>query len=160
MTYPYTPNSLNIANGLVTLLSGLKLSDNVTPAYTTVTLGGIKEYLPQSFPYGNILPRKHQSKRKHHGGDITEKLFFEIRGVFDYSNASAAEIQLLTIHDILMPALHAHAAEQGMQGVWHMQVVENSGMFEWLYFKPEWYRLDVVTLEIEQYYLIQGGIIN
>lgn len=160
MTYPYTPNSVNIAQGLETLLQGLKLSDGITPAYTTVVLGGIKEYLPQGFPYGNIIPRKHQSKRKHHGGDITEKLFFEIRGVFDYSSAATCEVQMLTIHDILLPALHAHAAEQGVTGVWHMQVVEPSGIFEWLYFKPEWYRLDMCVLEIEQYYLIQGGIQN
>ncbi len=160
MTFPFTPSTALITAELVTLLTNLKLADNVTPAYTTVVLGGIKEYLPQSFPYANILLRKHQSKRKHQGGDIVEKLLIDIRSVFDYSVAATAETQLIAVHDALMPALHKHATLQDTQGVYHSQVVEQSGVFEWLYFKPEWYRLDLVTLEVVQYYLISGGIVS
>lgn len=158
MSYPYTPNTAGITTELITLLRALKLSDGVTPAYTTVVLGGIKEYQPQSFPYCNVLLKKHQSKRKHHGGDITEALLVELRSIFDYSDAAAAEAQMIAAHDALLPMLHSHATLNGTTGVYHMQVIESSGLFEWLYFKPEWYRLDVVELEIVQYYLIQGGI--
>src|SRR5579864_5967571 len=158
MPYPYSPNTQGIANELVSLLTNLKLSDGITPAYGTVVLGGIKEYQSQGFPYGNILLRKHHSRRKHHGGDITETLLIDIRSVFDYSVAATAETQMIAVHDQLMPVLHKYATLQSTQGVWHAQVVEGSGMFEWLYFKPEWYRLDLVQMEVEQYYLIQGGI--
>src|ERR1700724_425211 len=117
MPYPFSPNTAGIVAELVSVLTNLKLSDNTTPAYGTVKRGGIKEYLPQGFPYGNILLRKHQSKRKHQGGDITERLLIDIRSVFDYSDADAAEVQLMNVHDVLMPALHKHATLQDTQGV-------------------------------------------
>src|SRR5579864_954520 len=115
MPYPYTPNNAGIMAELVSLLTNLKLSDGVTAAYTTVVLGGIKEYKPEGFPYGNILPRKHQSKRRHQGGDITEKLLVEIRSVFDYSVAATAETQMIAVHDVLLPTLHKYATLQSTQ---------------------------------------------
>lgn len=158
MAYPYTPNTQGILNELKSMLTNLKLSDGITPAYNTVVLGGVKEYLPQGLPYGNILLRKHSSKRKHHGGDIVEKLRIEIRGVFDYTDSQAAELQLIAVHDVLLPLLHKYATLQNTTGVYHAAVIEDSGLFEWLYLKPEWYRIDSVELDVEQYYLIQGGI--
>lgn len=117
MPGPFQPNTAGIVSYFVSLLTNLKLSDNVTPAYGTVKRGGIKEYVPQGFPYGNILLRKHRNKRKQQGGGITETLLIDIRSVFDYTDADASEAQLISVHDALMPVLHKHATLQDTPGV-------------------------------------------
>ncbi len=157
MPYPFGPNTLGVVQEIQTLLTNLKLSDGITPAYSNVILGGEKNYV-NLVPCAVIVLGKDDSERHAHGGTIVEPQEITIRSVVDYSVASTAELAIIAIRDVLMPTLQKYCTLQGTPGVYHSQVKKGSARFAWMWLKPDWYRVHEVELEVHQYYLIQGGI--
>lgn len=158
MPAPSAPNTTAVVNELQTLLQALKLADNVTSAYNTVVIGGVKDYTEIALPCGVILLRHDDSGRHAHGGTIVDHTDIEIRSVVDYSVASTAETSIIAIRDALMPLLNKYAVTPSTTTVYHSQVKKGSAAFTWMWLKPNWYRIHTVTLEVAQYYVIPGGI--
>lgn len=158
MPAPSAPNTTAVLTELQTLLQALKLADNVTPAYQTVIIGAQKDYTEIPLPCCTLIPRHDDSARHAHGGTIVEHTDIEIRTVCDYTNASAAELQVIAIRDALMPLLNKYAVLPSTSTVYHAEIKKGSANFAWMFLKPDWYRIHTVTLEVAQYYVIPGGI--
>lgn len=160
MSGPTAPNTTAVVTEIQTLLQALKLVDGVTPAYQTVVIGGSKDYTQIPLPCANIIVHTDDSKRHAHGGTIVEAQDFEIRSVVDYTiqTANQAELQIISIRDALMPLLQKYAVLPNTATVYHAQVKQGSVMFNWMWLKPDWYRIHSVVLEVNQYYVIPGGI--
>lgn len=160
MSGPFAPDTLSVVNTLKTMLTDLKLSDGITSAYQTVKIGGIKDYTVLPLPCASIVLHDDESARWKHGGTIREPQEVEIRSVVDYTNEEAAELQIIGIRDVLMPLLNKYAVLPNTTTVYHSQIKAGPGGFKWLWLKPNWYRAHMVSLEVVQYYAIQGGIQN
>lgn len=160
MAGPASPNTLAVVNSLKTLLTDLKLSDGVTPAYQTIKIGGIKDYTVLPLPCASIVLHDDSSERRSHGGTIFEPQEIEIRSVVDYSDEEAAELQIIAIRDVLMPFLQKYATLPNAPTTYNSKVKPSPGGFKWLWLKPNWYRAHTVSLEVVQYYVIPGGIVN
>lgn len=158
MSFPVAPNTTKAIQTVQTELTALKLADGVTLAYQTVKIGGIKDFTELAMPVAQIIPRHDDSQRHAMGGTIMEHTDIEIRSVCDYTDAEAAELQVLAIRDALMPLLNKYAVLPGTLTVYSAQIKKNSSSFAWMFLKPNWYRVHSVTLEVAQYYVIPGGI--
>lgn len=158
MPAPTSPDTLAVVNSYSGLLTALKLKDGVTNAYVTVVEDASKDYTEIALPCVNIIPRHDDSKRHAHGGTIVEAQEFEIRTVVDYTSASAAFQQVVSIRDVLMPLLEKYAVLPNTNTVYHAQIKPHSAAFAWMWFKPNWYRIHTVTMLVSQYYVIPGGI--
>jgi hypothetical protein len=157
VAYPTGPNTTGVVDKLVAMLTDLKLADGVTPAYTTVKRGAIRNFLDLT-PVAQILARDDDSARHAHGGTIVDHTTIEIRTVVDDQDGDAAEAQIFGIRDVLMPLLQKYVTLMNQPGVYHTELKPGGG-FNWLYLPPsQWYRCHSVKLEVAQYYIIQGGI--
>src|SRR5258708_2524803 len=141
MAGPQAPNTIAVLNELSTLLTALKLADGVTPAYQTIEIGGVKDYTVLPLPCCVIIPRHDDSARHAHGGTIVEHTDIEIRTVVDYTIASAAELQVVSIRDAVMPLLQKYAVLPNTTTVYHAEIKKNSAAFTWMFLKPNWYRI-------------------
>jgi|SRR6185503_11627967 len=158
MSAPIAPNTTAVVQQIQTEMQTLKLADGTTNAYGTVIIGGEKDFTELALPIGQIIPRHDDSARNNLGGTIVDHTDIEIRSVVDYSDASAAELQILSIRDALMPLLQKYAVLPNTLTVYNAKVKPNSAAFNWMFLKPNWYRVHSVILTIAQYYVISGGI--
>ena len=105
---------LNIANGLVTLLSGITNPNTSQPLYSTVVLGalfnpsvGYASWAQVGFFQGKSGPAG--SGGNLIGWRIEDDLVLPISSGWDYETDSAtAMTSMLTTMDILLPILHSH----------------------------------------------------
>lgn len=156
MAYPTGPDTNGVVNQLVTMLTNLKLVDGVTPAYTTVKRGAIRNFTDLT-PAAQIIARQDASARHAHGGTIVDHTTIEIRTVVDDSTNDTAEPQIFAIRDVLIPLLQQHVTLMNQSSVYHSEL--KPGGYAWLYLPPsQWYRVHTVELEVAQYYILQGGI--
>jgi hypothetical protein len=158
MSFPGAPNTTAVVQQLQTELQALLLADTVTHAYQTVKIGGVKDYTELALPVGQIMPGNDGSQRHSFGGTIMERTDIEIRSVVDYTDANAAELQILSIRDALMPLLNKYAVLPNTLTVYSAKIKPNSGAFLWMFLKPNWYRIHTVSITVAQYYVIPGGI--
>lgn len=161
MSFPSAPNSAAVLTQIQTELQALKLADGITNAYSTVVVGGEKDFTELVLPVGQIIPRHDDSERRAFGGTINEHTDIEIRSIVDYTNvnsAEQAELQLLSIRDALMPLLNKYAVLPNTITVANAKIKPNSAAYLWMFLKPNWYRVHTVTLTVAQYYVIPGGI--
>lgn len=158
MSAPVAPNTTAVVQQLKTELEALKLADGVTNAYQTVVIGAQKDYTTIPLPCATLIVHADDSARHAHGGTIVEHTAIEIRSIVDYTIASDAELQVLSIRDALMPLLNKYAVLPNTQTVYHAEIKKNSAAFLWMFLKPNWYRIHTVTLLVAQYYVIPGGI--
>lgn len=152
------PNTTAVVTQIQTELTTLKLADNVTNAYNTVVFGPKKDYTQIPLPCATVIAHQDDSKRHAHGGTIMEHTDIEIRSICDYTDENAAELQVLSIRDALMPLLNKYAVLPNTIGVYSARIKPNSAAFLWMWLKPNWYRVHTVILEVAQYYVVQGGI--
>lgn len=152
------PNTTAVVQQMKTELTALKLADGVTGAYQTVVIGAQKDYTQIPLPCATIIVHADDSQRHAHGGTIMEHTMVEIRSVVDYTDANAAELQILSIRDALMPLLQKYAVLPNTISVYSARVKPNSASFLWMWLKPDWYRIHTVLLEVAQYYVVSGGI--
>jgi hypothetical protein len=158
MPAPTAPDTTSVVQQLKTELIALKLADNVTPAYNTVVIGPKKDYTQIPLPCGNIIAHQDDSKRHAMGGTIIDHTDIEFRTVCDYTDEEAAELQVMSIRDALMPLLNKYAVLPNTIGVYSAKIKPNSAAFMWMWLKPNYYRIHTVVLEVAQYYVISGGI--
>lgn len=152
------PNTTAVVQQIQTELAALLLADNATHAYQSTIIGGVKDYTELALPCATIIPRHDDSQRHTLGGTIIDHTDLEIRSVVDYSDASTAELQILSIRDALMPLLEKYAVLPNTLTVYSAKIKPNSAAFAWMFLKPNWYRAHTVTLTVGQYYVISGGI--
>ena len=155
---PTAPNTTAVVQQLQSELQALLLADGVTHAYQTVVIGAQKDYTEIPLPCATLIPHGDDSARHAFGGTIMEHTQIEIRSICDYTVASTAELQVLSIRDALMPLLQQYAVLPNTISVYSARVKPNSGAFMWMFLKPNWYRIHSVMLEVAQYYVISGGI--
>ncbi len=155
MPYPYGPSTQLIVNELQTLLESIEISS--VAIYKTVIIGGEKDYT-NLVPCAVIVLHQDSSERHSMGGTIVEHQDIEIRSVVDYTVASTAETAIIAIRDALMPVLQKYCTLQSTPGVYHSEIKKSGAAFQWMFLKPNWYRIHTVVLEVAQYYVIQGGI--
>src|SRR5690348_5789574 len=99
MAAPTAPNTTAVVQQIQTELAALLLADHATHAYQSVEIGGVKDYTELALPCATIIPRHDDSQRHAAGGTIIDHTDIEIRSVCDYSVASSAELQILSIRD-------------------------------------------------------------
>lgn len=161
MSFPSAPNTIAVLTQIQTELQALKLADGVTNAYSTVIIGGEKDFTELALPVGQIIPTTDDSQRRAFGGTINEHTDLEIRSIVDYTNANSAEqaeLQVLSIRDALMPLLNKYAVLPNTITVANAQIKPHSAAFKWMFLKPNWYRVHTVILTVGQYYIVPGGI--
>jgi hypothetical protein len=158
MAFPGAPNTTAVVQQLQTELQALLLADGLTHAYQTVVIGAQKDYTEIPLPCATLIVHGDDSQRHSFGGTIMEHTDIEIRSIVDYTDANAAELQILSIRDALMPLLNKYAVLPNTLTVYSAKIKSNSGAFLWMFLKPNWYRIHTVVLTVAQYYVISGGI--
>jgi len=158
MPGPQAPDTIAVVQSIKTLLTNLKLSDGVTPAYQTVTIGALDDYTQVPLPCATIIIRNDDSERRAFGGTINEDQAFEIRSIVDYTNKSAAELQIMAIRDVLMLMLQKYGRLPDAPTAWKTKVEPGSARFGYMVLKPNWYRIHKVNWLISQTYMVPGGI--
>lgn len=105
---------LNIANGLVTLLSGITNPNTSLPLYSAVVLGALFNPSVGFASWGQVSFLQGTSGPAGSGGNligwrIKDDIVLPITSGWDYETDSAtAMTSMLTAMDILMPILHSH----------------------------------------------------
>ena len=105
---------LNIANGLVTLLSGITNPATSLPLYSTVVLGALFDPDPIPAPWAQVAFYQGKSGPAGSGGNligwrIEDDVVLSITSGWEYETDSAtAMTNMFTTMDILLPILHSH----------------------------------------------------
>lgn len=158
MPAPIAPDTTTILDTISGKMTALTLNNSSTLAYQTIKIGGVKDYTQLALPVGVLIPRPDDSQRHAMGGTIIEHTDVEVRSVVDYTDEAAAELQIIAIRDALMPLLNKYAVWPNCPTNYSSKVKPNTGHYNWMFLKPNWYRVHSVMLDIAQYYVVPGGI--
>jgi hypothetical protein len=107
-------NRLGIANGLVTLLSGITNPNTSQPLYGAVQLGALFEPSPGYTSWASVAFFQGKSGPAGSGGNligwrIEDLPTYFIMSGWDYEvDSASAMTNMLTTMDILLPILHSH----------------------------------------------------
>jgi hypothetical protein len=110
------PNTLAIANEIVTLLQGLQYQS--APLYKLVKLGAIQDPT-DSTPGAGVFFDTGQTKRFDSGWKVNDHPGFKIESIMDLNNATTTEQFLLDgIRDVVIPFFIKQVSLQSTPGVY------------------------------------------
>jgi len=109
------PNTLAIANEIVTLLAGLQYQS--APLYKQVKLGAIQDPTDIT-PCAGVFFDTGQTKRFDSGWKVNDHPGFKIESIMDLNSSTTAEQFLANMRDIVIPMFIAQVSLQQTPGVY------------------------------------------
>lgn len=157
---PFSPNTLQIGQQIVNLLSNLTQSDGLTPVYVRCQLESIKDVTDLVASGGvccEVYGDADTSDRRRFGGIIYDIQTWFIISLCSLDTPTLAQ-QIYIARDGLVGPLQQHAQLAGTPtNVWFNELDPNM-KFGRMYRNGTWLRSHLATLTTKQQWQVQGGI--
>lgn len=156
------PNTLAIANQIVSVLAALKQQDGITPVYTLVQLEAIKDvvnYVASGGVCCEVYGEADTSDRRRFGGVIYDVQAFSILSLCSLDSPTLAE-QIYTARDSMVVPFQQHSQLGGTpDNVW-LSELDPTMKFGRIFRNGTWLRSHLATLTVKSQWQITGGVIS
>ncbi len=161
MSSPNLPNTLAIAQGVVTLLGTATFPTSVdgATAYATIKLGALKDPT-ENVPWATVTALRGTSKHYGAGGVVDEKPVFRVTSGVSYQDSTQAEIDILTIRDAVIPIFQTHSTLGGVANVFTLVIQNNAEDYGYLLLLGTTYRIHMFNIIVSQQYHLAQGVID
>jgi hypothetical protein len=169
-TTPNTQGTLQALQSLIlantgTTFAALGSADATRYGVTrAVYIGAPKDFKDRYLPQCHIVPVDDRITITGEQARVNDAITCEVRCIADYTDWWAAEQQILTIRDVMVPLLATHlragATAGGNLMASSIASVEDRGAFSTIEVAEVWYRSWSCLVMLEQVYVPSGGFVG
>ncbi len=149
-----SPNTLAIANAIVGFCQALKFTDGITPVYTLVQLGEIKDVTDKTTGTEaaclEVHANRDDSQHFTFGGKLRDEQTWFLLSMVNLDNAQNAESLIYQVRDALIYPFQVHATLGNAGTVYHSQILPKSGRFLKVFRNGQWFRAHMIEIQTWQ----------
>jgi hypothetical protein len=135
------------------MITGLTINNEPVFNPNAIRVGAFLDVI-DLLPACEITLVKDDTARYALGGKIDDSQIFQIRITVNYTDAQAAEAQIIAIRDALTQMFHASARLGGLNGVEFSGLIPGSGQYGYVLRNSIWFRGYEVHLHVRYEYSV------